>query len=234
MVGVPINFAVPGEGAVASYSWTDIADGSGIVTFYFVQTNDFASDDQILVKEALYTGRQEYVSAAGGGTSDYTQIMDVDFDLTPFNTPRTIKGNAVVSSCFGYKHTGSGSGAQGNCYLVFKLRKVSGGVETEIGSCQTSTQGNFATNTTIAPNIHLNFITTTETNFKIGDFIRVTVEGWQKYTATSGTGTIYFATNPKNTNSTTGAATAGDPTRFVVGSGVFTNSQINIPFAVDN
>ncbi|MDD2954158.1 MAG: hypothetical protein PHC95_13530, partial [Parabacteroides sp.] len=33
------NFDIPAESAIASYNWNDVADGTGNVTFYLLQTN---------------------------------------------------------------------------------------------------------------------------------------------------------------------------------------------------
>jgi hypothetical protein len=120
------SFVRSGEGSVASYQWTDIADGSGYVRLYVLQINDEvdSADDFTLATKAYY---------CGATTNKYMQSPSAwAVDLTPFNTPRTISGKAIANC--GKVTTSSGDGS-----ITVHYYKVSGGVETSISADISST-----------------------------------------------------------------------------------------------
>ena len=85
---LPVAFPIPGESAIASYSYTDIAEGTGVVSFYGAETYDTtASTKYILTTNSIISNNPEIISPNG----------NYDFDLTPFNMPKTIKGTAYFS-----------------------------------------------------------------------------------------------------------------------------------------
>ncbi len=94
--------------AIASYDWTDIADSTGKVLFYFLKTEDSSAESLILSDQAINsnfnfragTGEirldsaetsAEAVSFPSGNTTTHS------FTLGPFNTPKTLKGTAYTN-----------------------------------------------------------------------------------------------------------------------------------------
>lgn len=153
---LPINFPLPSESALASYSYTDIADGTGVVMYYGVRTITNAGDDFILTTSPFI---------APGPVATKVRLYETDgqkdFDLTAFTSPRTLRGTAYIS-CQSY--------SANTPYIVARIYKYSGGVETAISSEITSQQATKDSECFLIP------IPLTTTNFGIGDILRVKIE----------------------------------------------------------
>lgn len=143
---LPVNFPIPAESAIASYNWTDIANGTGYATFY----GSLFSASNILTP-TLYN-----VPNMGLAAGTYAT-----FDATPFNSPRTAKGYAYINA---YR-----LGGAGNTTFTAKVSKISGAVTTDISSeVSSSATGNDAW--------FLIRLLLTETVFKRGDILRVSIK----------------------------------------------------------
>jgi len=170
---LPINFPLPSESAVASYDYTDVAEGTGVTIFNLVG----ATGDNILTKETVYADKIEEEIAITDTTSEYVKVFDVDYDLSAFNMPKTIEGTGLVN----FSQYGSGSGDETSCwYFTIVVKKYDGSTETTIGTVNSSTLS--ATGNHLTTNLELLPITLSKTHFAIGDILRVTVEGYIKYT----------------------------------------------------
>ena len=79
---------------IASYDYTDFADGTGIIGFYGISVmidNTTANNEYILVKDPV-------ISAFVDGSEAQTYMADteeIDFDLK-FNKAQTVTGNATI------------------------------------------------------------------------------------------------------------------------------------------
>ena len=111
MTAIPVEFRRGGEGAVASYDYQDIADGTGFKILY---PGD-ASGANILTTNAFYS-LKGYTRTTGAS-------ITTEFDLL-FNRPANIRGNAMISVPLamdnngGSSHTSSQSGAYIDIYHV--------------------------------------------------------------------------------------------------------------------
>jgi hypothetical protein len=133
-MGVPLVYR-KGTDPSITYSWTDIASGSGYQTFYLLKNNEgyALSDtkiysDQILLNQAF--------------TSE-TWAKDFDQAFTiPLNTNRTINGDvvAVIASTVEL-----GSGYVRSLYYVVNVIKVAGTTETTLGTMSGATMTSGAT-----------------------------------------------------------------------------------------
>ena len=137
--------------AIASYSYVDITNGTGVEVFYISKFNNSTGVEYKLVTKALE-------SSFASGRANITAATDCD--LTPFNTPRTITGTAVLS-CFGYCSSGTWT-------VTARFYKVSGAVETAI-SASTSSGAEATSASTLI------YIPLTLTDFAEGDFLRVKI-----------------------------------------------------------
>lgn len=147
---IPISFPIPTERGVVSYDYTDIAAGVGIVTYYLSATANNAGTTYCLSDFALPVG-------GGGGTMP---TVETDFDLNSFKIPRYVSGTAYLAGWLDY--------AAGDAFVwTAQLKKVSGGVETDISSLITSNSMNYDQEMSLA-------IPLTSTHFKIGDTLRLT------------------------------------------------------------
>lgn len=93
MAGLPINFAVPGEGNIASYSWTDIAEGTGIVRFLGTRASvdaTPANDIRFLTEKIIPCS--DISSEILTGTPSATVF---NFDVT-FNSPKVVSGKCII------------------------------------------------------------------------------------------------------------------------------------------
>lgn len=148
MAGVPINFAIPGESAVASYSYTDIINGTGIMTFYGGITH--LDGTTFLVSNQI-----------NGYSFKLIATSTITFETTVFNTPRTVRGTAYFSGYF------ADSGDPGTMTVVLSHIDGVTAAVTQIGtgSIVISSLGVWA----------VGIIPLTTKRFKKGDSLRMTL-----------------------------------------------------------
>jgi hypothetical protein len=138
--------------SIASYNYTDIAEGTGSVSFYLLGFQDSSGDINTLSQVAV-EGKE---SSDGWSSTSY-----VNFDCSPFNHPRVIKGRAYFSGEANHKGT--------NGTITATLCHYDGTTETTIGT--------EATTTTISGdwNFCLGF-NVSRTHFKKGDILRIKIK----------------------------------------------------------
>ena len=169
------SFVRSGEGSVASYSWSDIASGIGYVDFYALAKGG-VDGSMILVTKPVDNGAA-YVT--------FTAAEEQTMTASAFSTPRTVGGVGYCSlACYN-----TGSTAVG---WTLTIQKESGGVTTDI-SAATATDNTAASTGEF---VLYTPITITETNFKIGDILKIKiVAGGNLRLHALGTGGkyVYFA-----------------------------------------
>ena len=139
---------------MASYDWIDVANGLGIVVFYGTRTEISTGAAYALVENALMAG--------GVGSERILGSTTATFETSVFNSPRTVKGTAYISG-----ETIAQAGDTGR--ITATIKKWDGTNETNISSAVQS-QVNGAGSEGIFMPLNL-----TETRFKIGDTLRVTI-----------------------------------------------------------
>jgi hypothetical protein len=183
------KFLEGGEGAVASYDYTDLAEGTGITEFFGYTHKETTTIGYGLSTKELYSND---IYTKGTPTSnDLQKVLDLDFDVA-LNLPKTIKGKLKVSISALHHATNNAI-----TYFIIKLRKWDGTTETEIANCQTGSH----TGTSTA-DFYVNFlseITVPATHFKKGETIRLTVEAWHDATDYT-VSYCYLYHDPKNRN----------------------------------
>ncbi len=155
-----------GQRQIASYDFTDIAEGTGVVDFYGFSENLSGSTLLTLGKTSLYSA-----DIQSAGTS-WT------FNAPAFNFPKIVKGTALI------RFSAALTGAQ-NSTMNFDvaIQKVSGGAVSAIGSASTATHTRSAAGSgTTAMNYTIP-ISCTHTHFKIGDNLRIVFTGHTTGTA---------------------------------------------------
>ena len=205
--------------AIASYSYTDIAEGTGIVKFYGFTSENSAAVDYHLGTNPFYAGNSPELSW-GSAHNTMTLEQDLDFDLTTFNMPQTIRGTATINCCIASYASG---GYNGFTYIIWRLRKYSGTTETEIASVQTPTiVGGNAVTTNEIINVQL---TIPLTPFKKGDILRLTALIYN-YVDAGGNGFYALGVDPQNRDGTYITPSTDDPTST-------TKLELYIPFNLD-
>jgi hypothetical protein len=139
--------------ALANYDYVDVINGLGYIEFYLTKSGTDAGAVYLLTPYALPPDGNVYW---GDGGTTYTFIAAV------FNTPRVVKGTAYLS---GYLEKITGNPALVNIIV----QKVSGSTTTNLNSA-IQTTGFTASSQLLTP------ITLTETAFKAGDYIQITLQ----------------------------------------------------------
>ena len=180
---LPTNFPAPTERSIATYNYTDIAEGTGVVIFYAGGVTNSAGEDFILATNPYYGKPAD--SSDNDNSSPILGIReDLDFDIT-FNMPQRIKGNAIVTIPFAFHGNSEGTPATG--YVIAKIRKWDGTSETEIASVQSETTSTISTSNYNDQIYALKIPITTLQDFKAGETLRLTIQAYA-----GGTGRIYW------------------------------------------
>lgn len=170
---IPEKYARAGERVVASYDYTDIAEGTGIIKLYGSDTGLSGSTTYILTEEAHYSDDIETAVNSGGTWT---------FNLSQFNLPKIIKGTAIVSFSVGFE-----PGTSALFVTNVALQKVRGGTATTIGSANSevisSAGGDVEHHYTLT-------IDVPQTQFKKGDNLRLL------FTPDFPAGSTYLAHDP--------------------------------------
>ena len=198
-MGLPRTYRTSGEAPLISFSWIDWVAATGVVRFYGARQGNLAGTTYNLSQQTNFSDSKNETGWEGidiswvqGATTSYVKHLDLDFDLSAFQSPVTIRGTANIQQGFYWEEDAGTEVVK----MVYVLKKVSEGVETDIGT-GTSTEYNISTDDEYGV---LNItIALTETDFKIGDILRLTVEAWSK-DAGGGTAnaTNYIGIDPKD------------------------------------
>ncbi len=183
--------------ALANYDFTDISTGVGTIIYYAGEHGGI-SGAYILSRNTFYSDRLE-VLRTSFGDSTHQLASDIDFDLSPFVLPQTIKGKAIINIPFGHKTT---TNLTLNSYINCILKKVdSSNAETNIiqrsgaimlfaYSAGGGTKTDMATISLEIP----------ETFYKVGETLRITFEQWG-WADTNNAADYFFGCDPKNRTS---------------------------------
>ena len=149
--------------SIASYNYTDIAEGVGYSVYYLIAGDSSAGDNQtILTPSSTSSGTYDHVTEGGFASTTYK-----DFDIE-FKLPKTMSGTAYFSGQV-KEEGGGGAGT-----VTAKLYHYDGATETLIGA-EAQSQSHTGTN-----NFCIIF-DVAQTRFKRGDILRLKVKtsaGW--------------------------------------------------------
>ena len=165
---------------IASFDFQDIADGTGVVKFNGYTTRDSNGLSYALNRFAFFSNQIETtVGPTVFSATSFVKILDIDIDLGQFNASRIAEGRATIQTSFAVERTAGPGNLE--MFIKYIIVKVSGGVETIIGTGQTETITRVSTGITkvfVTLDISL-----TRTHFATGDSLRLTVEGWGRNNA---------------------------------------------------
>lgn len=176
---IPTKFRKSGEAIIASYEYIDVAEGTGIIHFYGSEMKDSTGTEHLLTASVVYSTAVEYVQAQGTNST-------IDFDLAPFNLPRTLKGTAYINMDLS-------NATAGNSTAQATIKHYDGTTATAVSSAVTS--HNVATG---AHDLILLEIPVTTTHFKKGDILRLSI----KVTAGAGSTEARIGIDPSNRDGT--------------------------------
>ena len=204
---------------LTNFNWTDVADGTGVQSFYLGIGKTSSGEFYTLDKNILRTSVTVKSGAMTGTT--ITKVIDLDFDTSVFKVSRTIRGK--VNSGFSWSQYEDAGAIAAEGYVVVILKKVAtdGTTETTIATMQSPTASGGDVRLYLTDFVEA---TVTETTIAVGEKLRVTVEVWLRQTAGTGQPGIqnYLYVDPENSESGDTAVEAGDTQFF-----------INIPFNIE-
>lgn len=188
---MPLSFPLPGESAVASYPYTDVAEGTGVVVYYGAHKRIDSTDSYFLTTNVVASDEIAKDSGTHSNASA-TKLIDLDFDVV-FNKPKIVNGRCYFSVPFAVNNqstTGSG-------YVIAKVRKWDGSTETEIANAQSRTIESDGTPVTNARTL-LFSVDVTNAEFSAGQTLRITLEGWGVSASGAGWHHINIGHDPAN------------------------------------
>lgn len=202
---IPRKYRRTGDGAIASYNYTDLIQGRGVLRLYGAKTHkeNGASADFILTSDAVFSSAQQgstlitgqvaekdgIVSCAGTNTAN-----DIDFDATISGSPLILQGDVKIEVPIIFYLTASSGFLEVNVDAT--LYHVENGVETSLGTGQayglrSTTFGGANEYSPAIATIFFNIAT--QRKIKIGDIIRVNVA-----TQAVGNARIFICHDPKD------------------------------------
>ena len=207
-MGVPQVYRKSRGEAIKSFSFNDIIDGAGIRTFFGFSSVTSGTTYHLGSSDALSRIIEHtygIVENAGDVNSGTFQRIDLDFDLPAFNKSTRLRGDAsVIITHFAF----TGSSASLTSWFVFKVRKWDGSTETEIASGETDHLAIGSGNTEKI--VKTTFIKIPRTQFKKGEVLRLTVQGFVTPTNNSGSN-FAFGHDPENRDGTLIVPSTDDP-----------------------
>jgi hypothetical protein len=157
---------VRSQGAISSYDWTDIAEGTGVVNFWGLKMRDATGEVYRINTNAFYSASIETTesgSFTNNGVSTWSSTAR-NFDLSPFNFAKTARGKASVVI---YWRNTLSTNTPGT--ITVGVYKYDGSTETLVGSTS-HTSANFG-----ASHFDVIEIALTQTSFRKGDLLRLKI-----------------------------------------------------------
>jgi hypothetical protein len=191
--------------AIASYSFQDIEDASGMVQYNAYSAATPSSSEYILAKDTPF-----------GGTMDGNNEDTSTFNTGEFNTPRVIGGTITTNVMF---FVASGSS---DIYFSLKLFHYDGSSQTQMGDTYTKTCPH--TGSGRWHNLLVK-IDVPNTKFKRGEQLQLEVEVHGFSAPIEGDRIWEYGINPQNID--------GDYITPSTDASHFTTFKLNIPFRID-
>lgn len=184
------NLFPPRNELSINYDWVDVADGTGAITFDAYSTSDKDGVKNKLIRSVNASNIKSITGYDSNGYDSYninvvrmtvtdvlTKHLDVEFSLEEFALPKIIKGKGYVN--FSYIIGGISNIVYS--YFIVKLVKLSGVVETEICTAQTSTTTIYGQTKSNSMELDI-----PQTSFKKGDILKLVFEGYTQKTSSGG------------------------------------------------
>lgn len=211
MAQIPQAFPQIPNNAIASYDYVDVADGTGKQVFYFMSEDS----SKMLVGQPTHTILKELRL-----TNNFTSAGEVSgpftYSLSPFNLPRTIKGEALVEAGFDVQVN---SGPQFSGSFIFQIDK------NDVGLYSGSTAEKSYSGSNVSGSIVLKISITNPVHFARGDVLGIKYWVFGKSSGTA---------NVTNTIGTSPLDEDGAVIQPSINQGETTITKISIPFRLDD
>jgi len=182
---------------IASYNYTDIAEGTGTVIFYLLTIRDDDSQKYVLTNQQISSTSSDNNFRKGIGADPAPgRTESITFDLSPLNVPKTIRGNFYAS--ISYAAAAAESSSVGFEINYIKLYKVDVDSNTTELFSDTNTTASVDIETTSTDGEGAYYITggnISRTHLKKGEYIRLIINVTATNLSNQG-GTGYILTDP--------------------------------------
>jgi hypothetical protein len=197
---------------IASYNYTDVAEGTGVLRLYPFLAGTDAGDLFYMNSNPIYSRVVWYGGSEIVKDGTYHTSINETFSLSAFNTPKTIKGTAMLSFTGGTSSTGSP-----NYYAKFTISIMKNGVSIADEISPEIIEGERIVLPMIVP----------ETHFKKGDILQIQIIGEGKRATSADRFRVIIGVDPMNREDTTtypyGPSAKGLPSIFTA----------DIPFRIE-
>lgn len=184
---------------LVNYDFTNIIEGVGYINYYVGTALDSAAAEQdINSSETFYSNTIEIQTLTTGALdSAFVLVAESNYDGNPFTIQQTVGGVAIGQISLNVEGNAT---RWVDAYLIMKLIKVSGAVETVIGEGRTSTVRGTAGSS--EDGTYTLELLLTDTQMNKGDLLRISVEGWSQVEQTGLNGYITWGQDPTNRDGT--------------------------------
>jgi hypothetical protein len=218
---LPVNFAIPEEGSVVSYSFQEVFSKRGYITYYLCASKNSTTTSTFLTTSGGISSGVTVIKKSGD-----TASLEYNYDYM-FNLPARVRGKVYFSFALG---NGDFTASNSSCYLTAKLFKVVAAAETQLGTTQTSPTISTSADKVDTLNCMLEFdLSDAIYSFGSGESLRLEVVLY--HTGATGEGidaTSGYGADPVGNSD---EATASDG--LIIQSGYSTTSTLNVPFILE-
>lgn len=190
-----------------NFNWVDVQDAIGYVLYDTWGADLSTGDDYYLTPSTQATqligspdtGTLRFTKSSTIDSDDLTKTIDIDFDSSEFNLPRTGKGTAVIRLSTKWTEETTIDPFGVTYYWIVKLIHYDGSTETTLDTVQTASRF-VSADETLSWTMPLTI--SSRQLFKKGDILRITVEGWGQRSGGSGTYSMTLYHDPRDADLT--------------------------------
>ena len=206
---IPIVYRKSSEAAVASFDYTDIAEGTGVTMFngFVTEASGAVLGYHLLKSETIYSSKIETESSSYTSGSDYTSRINLSFDLPAFNLPKTLKGNANVLFTLWNKCVAAGTST--DAYVKVTIQKWDGTTPTDIVQAMSPATNAAGAGVTVKKIMNIP-LAIPMTSFKKGEILRLNLNVFAKVPAST-EGQVCIGHDPLNRDGTNIVPSTDDP-----------------------
>lgn len=197
---------------IASFNYTDIAEGTGVVVFLGGTT----VGDLFLRNSAWYSN-DIMIGTTGTNSATYVTIQDVDFDVT-FNSSKTLNGTVIVSVTHGWHKVGVGTAFS---KVEAKLIHYDGSTETLLGTDNSDEYSSALVGQANSETAAMEFAIS-NVRFKAGETLRLSIK--QEGKVSNNTANFGIGCDPKDRNDQTVLQVIEDDTTTLL--------ELHVPFKI--
>ncbi len=172
---IPRVYRTTGETAIATYSYTDIAEGTGVAKMYGGSTKVSSEAATTFFLSSSQIASNTIASSAGvTRASGWNLVFEHDYDVK-FNLPKNIKGKLRASLTAGKEANSTTNDV--DVYVKLMVRKVDSSGTHEIADATSEVVyiATVAANTPKSRTFNVEVDIPTVQHFKKGDILRVTL-----------------------------------------------------------